>query len=385
MWEDGGPESRPSRGCSTRDLGHLQGAKGGTFKDVEADRLKFRGFPDFNACPFLDETSRSIYLHPFRHSVPPAEFEGRVARVRVHCCREERLKLYRLLDETGRIRFFSKDEVRVGSGSGVFAVLKSLEADRLTLDSRPHNLREAPPGRFIRTLVCLSFTLNRRSSTTLTRMTSGISTASLESPMNNVDGTVWLLQWPRERFLPSNFFRRWMFSHSELNVGLSCLAMGDTQGVELAHSCHLGICLQHGIIQGENLTAMNLPPPRGKTAAGIVIDDFVSLSIEARSPAEVAGEPTESCRLADEAFSTYKIKVKLIPHEEKSIRDQLQADFWGISLDGSLGLARGSLKRAVPPMKVILSIVQVGRCSVGLLEVLAGGLIALFIYRRRLI
>ena len=108
-YNDEGDFSPPGQRRSTIELGRLQEV--GTFKDVEADRLKFRGFPDFGPCPFLDATSRSIYMQPFHHALAPGEFEGRVPRVRVHCFREERLKLYRLLDQTNRIKFFSRDEV----------------------------------------------------------------------------------------------------------------------------------------------------------------------------------------------------------------------------------------------------------------------------------
>ena len=142
--------SSQQRGDS--ELGRLRGTKMGTFKVVEADRLQFRGFPDFDPKPFLDDFSRDIYEHPFEHAIDPEDFMGKIPRVRVHCTREERIKLYQLLDKSRRVRLFTAEEVREQFGSGVFAVLKSLEFDRLILDSRPHNLLENPPGRFIQTL-----------------------------------------------------------------------------------------------------------------------------------------------------------------------------------------------------------------------------------------
>ena len=160
--------------------------------------------------------------------------------------------------------------------------------------------------------------------------------------------------------------------------------MGDTQAVEIAQTCHLGLCVQHQILNESSLLAMNLPPPRARTATGIVIDDFVSMTIEARSPEEVKECPTASARLADQAFELYK-KVKLIPHEEKSTRDCTRGEFWGVSIDGIEGTMRGSLKRAAPLMKVLLTVVEIGLATVGLLEIIAGGLISLFIHRRRLL
>ena len=134
------------------DLGLLRGQKFGSFKEVEADRLKFRGFPDFDPPPYLDPLSRGIYEEPFRHSMPPSEYTGVVPHVRIHCSRAERVKLYSLLDSSRRIRLYTPDKIRRRHCSGVFGVVKSLEYDRLILDSRPHNVLETPPGRFIQTL-----------------------------------------------------------------------------------------------------------------------------------------------------------------------------------------------------------------------------------------
>ena len=113
-----------------------------------------------------------------------------------------------------------------------------------------------------------------------------------------------------------------MRKHSQLYAGLECLAMGDTQAVEIAQTCHLGLCLQEHVFESEKLIAMSLPLPRSKVAAGIVIDDFVSIAAEARGPASVKVEPTEVARIADRALSAYR-KEKLIPHAEKLVRDAL--------------------------------------------------------------
>ena len=121
--------SSPYQG-SISELGRLGGSKVGAFKPVESERLQFRGFPDFDPTPFLDARSKEIYEHPFEHSIDPDEFMGEVPRVRVHCSREERLKLYQLLDKSKRIKLFTEEQVSDKFGSGVFAVLKSMELDR---------------------------------------------------------------------------------------------------------------------------------------------------------------------------------------------------------------------------------------------------------------
>ena len=160
--------------------------------------------------------------------------------------------------------------------------------------------------------------------------------------------------------------------------------MGDTQAVEIAQTCHVGLCAQEGILDEEVMIAMNLAPPRGKTGCGIVIDDFVSYSIESREHAQVTMDPSRAAKLADQAEAAYK-RENLIPHSDKAERDSLHAQVWGCMVDGDAGLVRGSLRRAAPLMKVIVAVLEINAVTVGLLEVIVGGLISLFIFRRRLL
>ena len=372
---------------SSLEIGKLSRSYAGTYKEVEASRLQFRGRPDFDPRPYLDPISRRIYDFPFETSTSPSEFEGRVPRVRIHCSREQKLQLFSLLDKSGRIRLFRKEEVRAEFGAGMFAVIKSLEFDRLIMDSRPHNMLESPPGRYIMTLgagelftkfileegeVVLTSTNDIRDFYHLFRV------SNQRAQRNSLVGSV----HPSEvRHL--SCFQDWMFGESELYVALGCLAMGDTQAVELAQTCHLGLCLQEHIVDESSLLAMSLPIPRCNTMCGIVIDDFVALSKVKATQLSEKLAPSRGALLADRAQDAYH-KVHLIPHEAKAVRDSVRAEFWGVELDGQIGLVRGSLRRAAPLLKILVKVLHIGVVSVGLLEVLAGGLIALFTYRRRL-
>lgn len=73
---------------------------------------------------------------------------------------------------------------------------------------------------------------------------------------------------------------------------LATLAMGDTQAVVLAQTCHLGIGMQSGHIQPRQLLTLRGPLPRAKDMVGIVIDDFISLSV---CPADEVA-PSNWCR-----------------------------------------------------------------------------------------
>ena len=92
--------------------------------------------------------------------------------------------------------------------------------------------------------------------------------------------------------------------------------------------------------------------------------------------------PSEGAERADRMQQVYE-DVNLIPNKKKAFRDEVDSSFWGADLGGKEGLARGSLKRAVPLAGIILRLVKVGHCSGELMQVIVGSVIALFLFRTR--
>lgn len=175
-------------------------------------------------------------------------------------------------------------------------------------------------------------------------------------------------------------FRQELWSEPFLHAGLATLAMGDSQAVGLAQTCHVGLALQSQVASAHNLLSLKGPIPRHHTLVGIVIDDFVTIS---RVPKENS-EPSEGSRLADRMESSYR-GVGLIPHNDKSFRDSEKATFWGADCNGTSGVIRGTLRRAIPLMSIILQIERLGYASVEILQTVAGSLVSLFLFRRRLL
>ena len=58
--------------------------------------------------------------------------------------RAEVLKLLHSLDDSGRLAILPEQHIRDGVRSGMFALMKSLQKDRLILDCRPANCLEEP-------------------------------------------------------------------------------------------------------------------------------------------------------------------------------------------------------------------------------------------------
>ena len=98
----------------------------------------------------------------------------------------------------------------------------------------------------------------------------------------------------------------------------------------------------------------------------------------------VLPSPTDGARAADCLSDAY-VREGLIPHPGKAFRDQSKATFWGTDVDGEAGLIRGSLQRAIPLMCVILRVLSLRVATPNLLQVIAGSLVSIFIYRRRLL
>eukprot|EP00438_Fugacium_kawagutii_P022352 Skav233118 [mRNA] locus=scaffold1342:395006:405928:- [translate_table: standard] len=435
-------------------VGKVSGSGFSTFKSVEASRLNFVGRPNFDPCPYLDPVSRQIYEDPCGVRMSPSECLVKPPKLRVHCSQNEKVRLFDLLDQSGRLRVHLPHEVCPRFGSGLFAVPKDLERDRLILDSRGANLLEEPPQRWIKSLASAESICKlvlepwedlEMSGNDLRDFYYLFSASASRSRRNVLVGPIHPKQIANLSAVKGHHL------NSEYVFGsLNTLAMGDCQAVELAQSCHLGMALQWNVASAENLLTMYKPFPRSKTVVGLVIDDFITMNLTSRTDhckqdrvgdfnrAVVAGsmqdevdssvsagpavseapslkmnfdsavaadsfagssfskefvsaveagemtkEPSAAARLADEMQDGYE-RVKLIPNTKKAFRDLKEASFWGVDVDGASGLLRGSLMGAIPLAAILLRVVELGFSSRGLMEIAAGSLISLFLFRRRL-
>ena len=381
------PQSdQPGRPLAPKEpeIGMLKGDAMTTFKQVDASRLSFPGRPSFDPRPYLDPNSSLIYEDPLTTRMAISECPHRPPKLKVHCSKSEKIKLFDLLDSSNRLRIHLPHETTPDYGSGLFAVPKDMNRDRLILDSRGANLLESPPRRWIRALgsseVLSKIHLEpdevlKSSGNDLKDFYYLFKTSSSRSRRNVLVGPLHPKELTgisavKEHHLQSNLV------YGSLNT----LAMGDTQAVELAQSCHVGLALQGNILTCDNMTSLYQPLPREDTMVGIIIDDFISMSkvkcgVEDRS---------RGAQMADEMQAKYE-DVGLMPNTKKAFRDQEEASFWGVDIDGRKGLLRGSLRRAIPLAGLLLKLAQIGACTGSLMQILAGSVISLCLYRRRLL
>lgn len=376
-----GPLSLRGRG---EVVGKLDSCPFSTFKPVEADRLKFVGVPSFNPVPFLDKQSADVYQNPLQLSLDPDSFSGSIPFVQVHCSRDEKMKLFSLLDSCNRLGLHRESDIRKDFASGLFSVVKSLTLDRLILDSRPANLLEQGEQRWIGSLASAESLCRYVIPSGFNVATSGndlrdfyylFAVNEERSRRNVLAGAV-----RAEEVRHLNCYNENLDNGEPLYGTLKTLAMGDTNAVSLAQTCHVGMCLQSGKMNVDQLLTLSGPLPRSKVKVGVIIDDFVTLSEVQAGATEVSAGAT----LADDLDHIYR-EVGLIPHTEKGFRDLLKSSFWGSDFNGEDGKIRGSLKRGIPLAWLILRIIKVGHCTTELLQTISGSLVSLFLFRRRML
>ena len=366
-------------------LGVSESSSMTTFKPVNPSRLTFMGQPSFDPSSFLDPLSRKIFQDPLQTREDPRTSLKLPPKLRVHCSRSEKIRLFELLDSSNRLALFEASEVTPKFGSGLFSVVKDLERDRMILDSRGANILEEPPGRWIKSLASgeqlCKLTLEpwerlAVSGNDLRDFYYVFQVSASRARRNVLVGSVHPCEVQHLRA-----YKPW-HAHTKALFGcLATLAMGDCQAVELAQSCHLSIGLQFGAITPETLMTMYKPIPRSEVFSGLVIDDFISF---AKVGDRFEKGSSLGAEVAGQMQTAYK-KVGLIPHEKKAFRDDLASSFCGVDLDGEVGLLRASLKRAIPIVGILLKLVSVGASTGDLLQVVAASLISLFLFRRRML
>ena len=71
--------------------------------------------------------------------------------------------------------------------------------------------------------------------------------------------------------------------------------------------------------------------------------------------------------------------------EKKAFENVTKASFWGASVNGESGDVRALPSRALPVMSYVLEVSRIGMATRALLDVIAGSLVSLFSFRRRLL
>lgn len=353
-------------------------------KPVEADRLTFGGRPSFDPSPYLEETTCAWFQDPLKHAQgPDPDFPP--PRVQVSGERSEILKLLHRLDDTDRLEIFPAGSIRMTHRAGLFCLPKSLQKDRLILDSRPQNELEDQ---------LLAWTQSMASAMPLLGLELREEEALAISGEDLKDfyyyyqvsssrcrrNAIRFSLTGKEACSFRCFRRAGLVGEGPFIPCLATMAMGDKNAVEYGQQSHLRLGLEHGIFSMSDLVSLRSRIPRNQQLViGIVIDDLIAIE---KIPRCLPPPESLASQVADEMVALYE-KVGLQPNASKRLRSASVADFWGAHLDGEAGLIGAPIQRVLPIAFLSSQVARLGFGTRKLLEVLAGAWTSILQFRKR--
>lgn len=351
---------------------------------IIASRIKMEGAPSFDPTPFLDEASKLLYQEPWSSGITPADVPETPPRVHVHASLTEKIALLEKLEATHRLGFRGPSDVVEGFGNGLFSVPKNTQVDRLILDGRPANLLQEPPNRFIYTMASAITLLNIHLGPHEKLVMSGDDLSNFFYTFSVGEQRIArnFLEWKIPISIAKKFktFPAALKDQPYVYACLATLAMGDGAACEYAQTSHVSLGLQCGAFTPEQLVTLHGRIPRGPYMAGIIIDDLVFLEKIAINA--VSGDHSQQKRgMMHKMYSAVGLDV----HPDKGFSEATTASFWGADVDGLTGLIRANIPRAISLCWVTRRIATMKICSISLLEVVAGGFVSLFGFRKRLL
>ena len=367
-------------------VGHLSSTISTVAKPLKADRLEFRGTPQFNPSPFLDERGRKIFETPMQAAQSPSDILEDPPLVRLFGSDSDVWQVLRKLDSTNRLGALKEHEVYMGYQAGLFSIQKDEAKDRMIFDSRPFNILETPPGRWVASMASADNLTDmhiepgseiRVTGTDLREFYYSFLVTRERLARNSL-----MIKTDRHKLRGFNCLTPEFADYDgPIWLGLRTLAMGDSCAVEIAQTAHVGILFQMGLLREDNMVGMKQAIPRGPSMVGVVIDDLILFETVLQSLPTDAEVGKPKMERALQRFS----ELGLIPHLGKTFFDTSEGEFWGSLFEGKTGYARASLKRAIPILFATVGILKLGVVTRNLLEVLVGCWTSCFLFRRRLL
>lgn len=154
-------------------------------------------------------------------------------------------------------------------------------------------------------------------------------------------------------------FREELRKHSRLVPCLATLAMGDLNAVAFGQAAHLAVILRGSSLRLSDFVALKLRPSRQTIRAGLMIDDFVLFETLKREEAEKAGQKSRGREIVEQVRQAYA-EARLPRHEGKAVEQSVEAECWGMHIDGKKGVARPNLKRVIPLANILVRMLKCG-------------------------
>jgi len=386
-------------GYSTRDpgtypVGRVKGATVEAAKDIEPNKLTFKEVPGFDPVPLYDDDLARAYIEPKSEHLPGPHPPA--PRVRLRASREVLLSFFRKLDDGRRLRLFPAGTGDAADANGGFGIAKDTARDRFVMDARPSNRKHAGRCWWTRLMASASSLLGLRIPWGEVAAMSGDDLQDFYYDFKISEGravkNIFVGKWLTSLFSGFQCYRPELARHKYVVLALDTLAQGDLDAVEFGQAAHIALMARSGILRQDELISMRGRFPRTAYAAGIVIDDHCAVELEPAGIIDSAGrhQPSKAdpAGVAAERFAAAGLvysKAGLHRHSGKAFRREHRATLWGGQLDGCSGWLSAPLPRVAALVHLTLFVAKSGFATAGLLYMLAGSWVSVFLFRRRLL
>ena len=374
----------PEHQCDFSGMGRSQAVSVGSSKAVVSDRVKWENPPSFRAEDFLSGMVRAAYDDPEVMRKPHDEWTS-VKPGRMHCSKEEFLKLVSRWDSLGACRLVPFTDQDPEELVGLFCVAKDSSFDRLIINPRVINSRmdtisdatkELAPGSMLGLLHLGPNDVFRFSADDLSDFYYTFKVGEKRALRNT-------FKLPLQSFDVCHLtcFDPKQHQGKTLLVCLSTLAMGDNLAVEIAQSAHKAVLSE---LCGSMLVSETLryrcPIPRSDFIELLAIDDHVGIQKLTRESLKDNPCLRDSI-VFENAEHAYKA-VGLIQHPKKRKRNLTQGTILGADFDGVAGRVMAPRSRVLLLSIITLAIAHQGTCTPKLLSILLGSWIHVLLFRR---
>ena len=355
----------------------------GVSKPVQASRVKWENAPSFSAAEFLEPLTRAAFEDPEVLRLPKDKWENHKPG-KVHCHKNELLKLIQLWDSLGACHLMDLDNKRFDEAVGLFCVPKDEIHDRLIINPKTINGRmaslssstkELAPGSMLALLSLPKGCAFRFSADDLTDFYYTFKVSPKRAERNSLRC---IFDWTELSHLAC--FREELRG-KQILVCLKSLAMGDNLAVEIAQQAHCQVLRQlcGAMLRHESMRYRH-PIPRSDFVELLAIDDHVGIQKVSFEDLQV-GTPKRDTSVFASSEIAYK-KVGLIQHERKRKRNATEGIILGADFDGIRGRVMAPRSRVSILCLVSGAIAKVGSCTRKLLSVLLGCWIHILMFRR---
>ena len=337
----------------------------------------------FDAAPFLDNLVRSAFENPEVLRLPPHQWPSSKP-ARVHCSRQELLKLVDRWDSLGACCVIDRTTKDFDEAVGLFCVPKDDSFDRLiinpkTINSRMFSIssatRDLAPGSMLSLLTLEPGFVYRFNAHDLTDFYYTFC-VSLDRASRNALRMEF--SWDELKHLKCVDES---FKGKTLLVCLKTLAMGDSLAVEIAQQSHCRVLqkLCGAMISSETLR-YRFPVPRSDFIELLAIDDHVGIQKVTHKELREGALKRDS-QVFEASEVAYK-RVGLIQHPKKRKRGLTQGIILGADFDGLKGKVMAPRNRVLILCVISSALARVGTCTRKVLSVLLGCWIHVLLFRR---